>query len=122
MPAEFIVCLQEASREIRAFVRKLSAESGKPDYAAFQGGEWQTLTHRLGRVAKLLRSVPAPAPRSTALQAATAEYVHNLESLKRVIGQAQDSLSRERDKLQRDMGRLGTKRAWAESLRTTHDR
>ena len=115
MPVELIVCLQEASREIRAFVRKLSADGGKPNYAAFYGGEWQTLAQRLGRVAKLLRS--SHPPRCTALQAATAEYVHNLQSLKKIIGQAQDSLCQERDKLQRELGRLGSKRAWAESLR-----
>jgi hypothetical protein len=119
MPVELIVCLQDASREIRAFVSKLSAEGGEPNYAGFHSGEWQTLAHRLGRVAKLLRS--SHPPRSTALQAATAEYVHNLEKLKRIIGHAQDSLSRKRVKLQRDMGRLGSKRAWAESLRTTDD-
>jgi chromosome segregation ATPase len=120
MPSELIVALQEANREIRGLVTKLSENSVEANNAGLAPGELQALSQKLAQVAKLLGRVSSAQPKQEALQAVISEYAGNLETLKRVLGKVQDALGRQRDRLKKDFEHLSSARAWVETYRATN--
>lgn len=120
MQSELIVALQEANREIRGLVSKLSDNSVEANYAVLSPGELKALAQKLAHVAKLLDHVPPAQPNQEALQAAASEYAGNLETLKGVLGKIQDSLGKHCDRLKKDFEHLNSARAWVETFRATH--
>jgi DNA repair exonuclease SbcCD ATPase subunit len=120
MQSELIVTLQEANREIRGLVSKLSENSVEANNAALSPGELQALSRKLAQVAKRLDLVSPAQPKQEALQAVISEYVDNLEKLKAVLGRVQNSLGKQRDRLKKDFEHLNSARAWAETFRATN--
>lgn len=120
MQSELIVALQEANREIRGLVSRLSENSAQADNAVPSPGELKVLTEKLAKVAKLLELVSPAQPKEQALQALLSEYVDNLKTLKGVLGKVQDSLGKQRDQLKKDFEHLNSARAWVETFRATH--
>jgi chromosome segregation ATPase len=120
MQSELIVALEEANREIRGLVSKLSENSMEADNAVLSPGELKALAEKLAKVAKLLERVSPAQPKEEALQAVLSEYVDNLEKLKGVLGKVQDSLGKQRDRLKKDFEHLNSARAWVETFRATH--
>jgi len=120
MQSELIATLQEANREIRGLISKLSGKKGEAYNVALVPGELQALSRKLARIAKQLGRVPPTQPKDEALQAAISEYAENLETLKRVLGGAQDALGKRRDQLKRDLDHMHSARAWMEAYRSTN--
>jgi DNA repair exonuclease SbcCD ATPase subunit len=120
MPSELIAALQEANREIRWLVTKLSENSVEANNAGLAPGELQALSQKLAQVAKLLGRVSSAQPKQEALQAVISEYAGNLETLKGVLGKVQDALGRQRDRLKKDFEHLKSARAWVETYRATN--
>jgi chromosome segregation ATPase len=120
MQSELIVALEEANREIRGLVSKLSENSVEANHAVLPPGEFKALGEKLAQVAKLLELVSPTQPKEEALQAVLSEYADNLEKLKGVLGKVQDSLGKKRDRLRKDFERLNSARAWVETFRTTY--
>jgi chromosome segregation ATPase len=120
MQSELIVALQEANREIRGLVSKLSENSVEENQAVLSPGELKVLARRLAHVAKLLGRVSPAQPGQEALRATISEYAGNLERLKGVLGKVQDSLGKQRDRLKKDFEHLNSARAWVETFRATH--
>lgn len=120
MPSELVVALQEANREIRGLVTRLSEGSAEANNVPLPPGELQALSRKLSRVAKLLGRVSPAQPEQEALQAAISEYTGNLETLKGVLGRVQDSLGKQRDQFKKDFEQLNSARAWLETFRATN--
>jgi chromosome segregation ATPase len=120
MQSELIVALEEANREIRGLVSKLSQNSVEANRAVLSPGELKSLAEKLAQVAKLLELVSPALRKEEALQAVINEYADNLEKLKGVLGKVQDSLGKQRDRLRKEFERLNSTRAWAETFRATH--
>jgi len=120
MPSDLIIAMEEASREIRKLIAKVSATHVETNNAALPPGELQVLSRRLAQVAQQLACVSPAQPREEAFQAAISAYVVNLEALKRVLGKVQDSLGKKRDRLKKDLEHMNSARAWAEAYRATH--
>jgi chromosome segregation ATPase len=120
MQSELIVALQEANREIRGLVSRLSENSVEADKAVLSPGELKALAEKLAKVAKLRELVSSAQPKEEAVQAVLSEYVDNLETLKGVLGKVQDSLGKQRDQLKKDFEHLNSARAWVETFRATH--
>jgi ABC-type hemin transport system substrate-binding protein len=112
--------LEEANREIRGLVSKLTENSVEPNHAVLPPGELKALAEKLAQVAKLLELASSAQPKEEALQAALSEYANNLEKLKGLLGKVQDLLGKKRDRLRKDFERLNSARAWVETFRTTH--
>jgi len=120
MPSELIVAVEEANREIRRLVAKLSSSDVEAHKAVLLPVELQALARKLGRVAQQLgRDSPAH-QKEEALQAAIGAYVGNLETLKRILERVQDSLGKKRDRLKKDFDHISSARAWVEAYRATH--
>jgi predicted nucleic acid-binding Zn-ribbon protein len=120
MQSELIATLQEANREIRGLVSKLSGKKGEACNAALLPGELQALSRKLARIAKQLSHVPPTQPKEEALQAAISEYAGNLETLKAALEGVQDALGKRRDQLKRDLDHMNSTRAWVKAFRSTH--
>jgi DNA repair exonuclease SbcCD ATPase subunit len=120
MPSELIVALQEANREIRVLVSKLSENSAGASNAALASGELEALSRKLARAGQLLGRVSPAQPEREAQQAALSEYAGNLETLKGVLGKFQESLGRQLDRLKKDFEQLNSARAWVKAFRATH--
>ena len=112
--------MQEANREIRGLVSRLSENSVEADKAVLSPGELKALAEKLAKVAKLRELVSSAQPKEEAVQAVLSEYVDNLETLKGVLGKVQDSLGKQRDQLKKDFEHLNSARAWVETFRATH--
>jgi hypothetical protein len=121
MPTELIVAMEDANREIRRFVGKLSGTDVEFYKAALPPVELQALSRKLGRVAQQLGRVPPVHQKEAALQAAISVYVGNLETLKKVLERVRDSLGKKRDRLKKDFEHISSARAWAEACRATHN-
>jgi len=120
MQSELIATLQEANREIRGLVSKLSGKKGEVYKPALLLSELQALSRKLARIAKQLARLSPTHPKEEALQAALSEYAGNLEALKRALGGVQDALGKRRDQLWRDLDHMNSARAWVEALRSTN--
>jgi chromosome segregation ATPase len=120
MPSKPIIILEQASRDIKALVSKLSEHKLETYNAAIPPGELQVLTRKLARVARTLDRVSSSQREEPGLQAAIDEYVDNLKELKRALGSVQDSLSKRRDQLKKDLRHLSSTRAWVETFRATN--
>lgn len=120
MPSELIVAVEEASREIRRLVAKLSASNVEAHNAVLLPAELQALSRKLGRVAQQLARVSPALQKEEALQAAISAYVGNLETLKRILERVQDSLGKKRDQLKKDFDHISSARAWVEVYRSTN--
>ena len=120
MQSELIATLQDANREIRGLISKLSGKKSEAYNAALLPGELQALSRKLARVARQLARVPPTQPKEEALQAAITEYAGNLEELKSALEGAQDVLGKRRDQLKRDLDHMNSARAWVEAFRSTN--
>ena len=120
MQSELIATLQEANREIRGLISKLSGKKSKAYNAALLPGELQALSRKLARIARQLAGVPPTRPKEEALQAAISEYAGNLQELERALGGVQDALGKRRDQLKRDLDHMNSARAWMEAFRSTN--
>ncbi len=120
MQSELIILLEEASREITGLVSKLSDNGVDPACTAPPPGELKALSGKLAQVGSLLARRSPAQPNDATLQAALHKYVTNLETLKRALGEVQDSLGKKRDRLKKGFDHLDSARAWVETFRATH--
>jgi DNA repair exonuclease SbcCD ATPase subunit len=120
MQPKLIVFLEELNREIGGLVSKLSENSLEGDTAVVAPGKLKVLAEELAQVAKLLDQVPPAQPKQEGLQAVINEYTGNLETLKGLLTKVQDSLSKRRDRLTKDLQQLNSARGWVETFRATN--
>jgi DNA repair exonuclease SbcCD ATPase subunit len=119
MQPKLIVFLEEINREIGGLVSKLSEDRLEGNTAVVAPGELKVLAEKLAQVAKLLDQVPPAQPKQEGLQAVINEYTGNLETLKGLLTKVQDSLSKRRDRLKKDLQQLKSARGWVETFRAT---
>jgi hypothetical protein len=120
MQPKLITFLEGVNQEIRGMVCKLSEKRGEVDSAVACPGELKALAGKLAQVPKWLDRL-SPAQRGEeALQAAIGEYLQNLETLKGLLINLQESLGKRRDRLKKDFEHLNAARGWVETFRATH--
>jgi len=119
MQSELIRTLQKANREISSTVTKLSEANVASVCQTLPPGELRALNGKLARIAARLVRLAPGRPKEPELQSALAEYLANLESLKTVLVGVQDTLSRQRDQLKKNLNHMNSARSWAEAFRAS---
>ena len=117
MQSELISALQQANEEIRSTVSKLAEPNGAAICATLPRAALQSLNQKLARVAARLGQLTAERRRDAGLELELSEYVANLESLKQALATVQDTLTKERDRLRKDLTHKNSARAWVEAFR-----
>ena len=119
MQSDLIIALRNTNQEIRSTISKLSETNVASIHAALPPGELQALNGKLSRIAAGLGQLSAGQNREVALASALGEYLTNLESLKTVLANVQDTLAKQRDQLKKDLSHMNSARAWVEAFRAT---